>query len=122
MKTVHCSAEGAIGTEFVIRINYTEILTSACLSRKTQRHLQNLQGNLEIRNSDTWFVITSPGRMPAESSWALRRDGHHSSTNKTVIVGMSVCLYVRYSFCTVEFEGRLKIFIKFGAGEVYKLC
>jgi hypothetical protein len=65
MKTVHCSGEDATGKEFMIRINYTEILTVACLSGKTQFHLQNLQANLEIRASEMRFVRTSPGRMPA---------------------------------------------------------
>ena len=63
-----------------------------------------------IRTNAGLILLGSPG------------DGCHSSTNKTIIVGMSVCLSIRYSFCTVECDDRLKIFIKFGAGEFYKLC
>ena len=42
-----------------------------------------------------------------------------SSTNKTIVVGMSVCLSVRYPFRTVELDDSLKSFIKFGTGEFY---
>ena len=65
MKTVHCSGEGATGKGFMIRINYMEIRTNTCSSRKTQFHLQNLQAYLEIRISETQFVMTPPGRMAA---------------------------------------------------------
>jgi len=60
METVHCSRAGATGKGFMIRINYTEIHmnTSTCLSRKTQFHLQNLQANLQIRNSETQLDVT----------------------------------------------------------------